>query len=227
MEAKAKQPRLLTPDELSFVVRAYREIRQWSQEQLAEIAGLSTRTVQRVENSKPSDLDTRRAIARAFGFDDVDLFNKPYDITTREELEAARARFEREHITLTAYPVSSGREMAGLAERHEADLFSAGFEMDRESSGAFARLVDYLREYRDCHDMYSEVEKLEIHDELQSYLEALKAAGVTLVFAERTMGLKAHTEEGKPLAISILYVVAYRTGEEPGEFVTPRNVKLG
>jgi hypothetical protein len=99
--------------------------------------------------------------------------------------------------------------------------------MDRESSAAFARLVDYLREYRDCHDMYTEVDKLEIHDELQSHLESLKAAGVTLRFAERKVDLKAPTEEAKPLGISILYVVAYRTGEEPGEFVTPRNVKFG
>lgn len=43
------QPRHLTPQELAALIKATREMRQWSQEQLADIAGLSSRTVQRVE----------------------------------------------------------------------------------------------------------------------------------------------------------------------------------
>lgn len=124
MDATTKQPRLLTPDELAAVVKAYREMRQWSQEQLAAIAGLSKRTVQWVENRKPSDLDTRRAIARAFEFEDIDVLAKPFDIPTPEELVAARSRFEREHVTLKALPVTSGGQLAGLAERNEAEISS-------------------------------------------------------------------------------------------------------
>lgn len=41
--------RLLTPAELGLCVRLFREMRQWSQEQLAEISGLNVRTIQRVE----------------------------------------------------------------------------------------------------------------------------------------------------------------------------------
>lgn len=78
----------------------FRESKKWPQEHLAEIARLSTRTVQRVENGQPSDLDTRRALARvAFGYEDIDLLNKPMSIPTPEELEAARQAFDREHIT--------------------------------------------------------------------------------------------------------------------------------
>lgn len=227
METKTKQPRLLTPEELAAVVKAYRDLHQWSQEQLAAISGLSSRTVQRMENGKPSDLDTRRAIARAFEFEDIDILNKPFEIPTPAEFEEARGKFEREHITLKASEVRSGRDLAGLAERNDADLCSAGFDMNRETSVAFARVVDYVREYRDCHDMYSEVEKVGIHDELQSHLDELHANGVTLRFAERKVALKGPNGEGKPLAMSILYVVAYRAGEEPDEFVTPRNVKFG
>jgi len=47
--AQATQPRHPTPEELAFVIRSLQEIRQWSQEQLAEISGLSGRTVQRTE----------------------------------------------------------------------------------------------------------------------------------------------------------------------------------
>ena len=41
------QPRSLTHGELAGVVRAFRGARTWSQEQLAEIAGISSRTIQR------------------------------------------------------------------------------------------------------------------------------------------------------------------------------------
>lgn len=228
MEATSTKPRMLTPEELGAVVKAYREMRQWSQEQLAAIAGLSTRTVQRVENGKPSDLDTRRALARAFAFEDIDLLNKPLSIPSDEELAAARAAFEREHVTLKATPVSTGRQLAGLAAGSEADMCTPGFEIQGEAAEVFARLVDYLREYRDCHDLYSEVDKLGVHEELQGYLDDLTRLGVSLRFAERKMSLKGNDgEDARPMPMSILYLVAYETGQEPEQFATARKVQFG
>lgn len=50
-------------------VRRLREQRAWSQDQLAEVAGLSARTVQRVETGKGASLETRMALAAALGVD--------------------------------------------------------------------------------------------------------------------------------------------------------------
>ncbi|EBE3721545.1 helix-turn-helix domain-containing protein [Salmonella enterica subsp. diarizonae serovar 42:l,v:1,5,7] len=46
--------------------RALRLQRAWSQEQLAELAGLSTRTVQRIENGEKPGLETLSALAAVF-----------------------------------------------------------------------------------------------------------------------------------------------------------------
>lgn len=46
------QPRVLPPDELAAMLKMWREMRQWSQETLAEISGLNVRTVQRAEGGK-------------------------------------------------------------------------------------------------------------------------------------------------------------------------------
>src|SRR5438067_13589598 len=108
-ESKARN---LTPAELAAVVRMLRELRGWSQEQLAEISGLSGRTVQRVEEGLASSADTRRALARGFGFDDIDGFNKPYIVPTPEEAAAAKARFEKEHVTLKVETIQSGKQLA-------------------------------------------------------------------------------------------------------------------
>ena len=63
-----------------------REVFQWSQETLAELAGLNVRTVQRVENAKSASTDTRRALTAAFEIEDIDAFNKPFAIPTEEVL---------------------------------------------------------------------------------------------------------------------------------------------
>ncbi|ALR77864.1 helix-turn-helix domain-containing protein [[Enterobacter] lignolyticus] len=51
---------------MSSKFREYRLARAWSQEQLAEMAGLSTRTVQRIENGEQASLETLSALAAVF-----------------------------------------------------------------------------------------------------------------------------------------------------------------
>ena len=53
------------------IVRTLRERRAWSQEQLAEIAGLSVRTVQRVETGGGASLETRMALSAAHAWPDL------------------------------------------------------------------------------------------------------------------------------------------------------------
>ncbi|TQV73700.1 helix-turn-helix transcriptional regulator [Aliikangiella marina] len=47
----------------------------WSQERLAEISGLSLRTIQRIENGDNPSLESQLAIATAFNVSPVDLMN--------------------------------------------------------------------------------------------------------------------------------------------------------
>jgi transcriptional regulator with XRE-family HTH domain len=221
---QAQKKRLLTPAELGLCIRLFREVRQWSQEQLAEISGLNVRTIQRVEQGLAASLDTRRALARAFEFEDVDALNKPFTIPTEEELKAEKEKFDREHVTLTALPLTTGKELAKLAEAHMMDLSEPGFELSREADETFAELVDYFRDYRDCADAYSETMKFDVYDELQARIDALKALGVSLRYAERRMQVKWGMEsDSKPMPVSVLYVVAFPLGKEPDQFATPKS----
>lgn len=54
-------------------VKAYRLARAWSQEQLAEMAALSVRTVQRIENGDQPALETLSALAAVFGVSVTEL----------------------------------------------------------------------------------------------------------------------------------------------------------
>lgn len=222
---QTKQPRLLTPEELATLVKAFREIRHWSQEQLEDVSGLNIRTIQRVEGGKPSGLDTRRALARAFGFEDIDALNKPYTIPTEDELKADKEEFDRENVTLPASPVATGKNLASLVEATSMDMSTPAFDLPREADEQFAELIDYFREYRDCADMYSERDKFEVYDEFQRQIDALKTLGVSLCYATRKVAIGGSSE--KPLPATLLYLVAFPLGKEPEEFATPRSIPLG
>lgn len=220
------QPRLLTSAELAAVIKTFREVRKWSQEQLAEISGLTARTIQRVEQGTPSSVDTRRALASAFGFEDIDALNKPYAIPTAEQVKAEQEKFDKENVTLKADRISSGKQLAKLAEVANADMFSTAFELPREADEAFAALTDYLREYRDCSDLYSEVDKFPIYDELDDLLQTLGSQEVSLCCATRNA--KLHAKGGADgMDICLLYVVAFPKGKEPEQFAVARPVHFG
>ena len=57
----------------SAKIKRWREERQWSQEHLAELAGIGLRTIQRIENGEQASKDSLMALAAAFGVDVIDL----------------------------------------------------------------------------------------------------------------------------------------------------------
>jgi transcriptional regulator with XRE-family HTH domain len=73
----------LNPD--GAKIRTLRMQRGWTQEQLAEIAGVSTRTIQRAEAADSAAFETVRALADAFGAD----FSQLLKTGTREILNPA------------------------------------------------------------------------------------------------------------------------------------------
>lgn len=223
---QSSQPRQLTPHELAGVVKGFREMRKWSQEQLAEVAGLSTRTVQRLEDEQPSSVDTRRALARAFDADDIDLFNKPYVIPTAEELAAEKERLEKENVTLQAIRLETGKQLAQLAEPTQASLFSEVVPLPPGADEVFARLTDYCREYSEAAELYSAVAKLGVYEELDGMVKELRAAGFSLVGATRK-AMAGHFEDKSGISFGIVYVVVAPLGHEPEQLMVPRELQMG
>lgn len=58
-------------------IRRWREERQWSQEHLADLAGIGLRTVQRIENGGTASKDSLMALAAAFDVDVMALCVDP------------------------------------------------------------------------------------------------------------------------------------------------------
>lgn len=221
-------PRLPTSKEVGALVRLFRDMRHWSQEQLAAVSGLSTRTIQRVEQGQAADFDTHRALARAFDMEDIDTLNKPHQIPTVEELMAAKEQFGRDNITVPVTLVTSGRELAQAVESCDMDHSEPGFELPREAAVLFAELIDSLREYRDCADLHTQVQKLDVYDEFQRQVDKLKALGVCLCQGRRKMRVKlnADTPDDRATTMTALCLIAYPAGKAPEVVAMPKAAQI-
>lgn len=73
-----------------MLIQKLRLQRGWSQEQLAEVSGLSVRTVQRLERGQPGSLESMNALAAVFEID-LDSLKEPAMDTPRSDLPADEA----------------------------------------------------------------------------------------------------------------------------------------
>jgi transcriptional regulator with XRE-family HTH domain len=152
--------RVPTPAEVAEITKALREANKWTQETLAELAGLRERTIQRVENGEPSSLDTRRAIARAFKCADIDVFEKPRPFPNVEKLKAYNEEIERTTVVVPLTRIREGRTLRTMTEGVECSASEEIGELSKAAREAFASLVDYLRDYNDVRDEYSMSQRL-------------------------------------------------------------------
>ncbi|EMY8447437.1 helix-turn-helix domain-containing protein, partial [Pseudomonas aeruginosa] len=179
--------RVLSKSELGLVIKHLRELRQWSQETLAQLAHTTDRTIQRIEAGSGTSVHTLRALAVAFGFQDIDAFTKPMAIPTDEQLQAACEQFEKDYVVNKAHKPESGRCLAKLAEESVGDYIEPACELSQDQALTFAELTDYLRDYRECAEHYSSTGRLEVYEELQGLLDRLGEQGVTLRYATRSL----------------------------------------
>ena len=79
----------------SAKIKRWREERHWSQEHLAELAGLGIRTIQRIENGEAASRESLTALAAAFNVEAIALCIDPEteaaDIASRRNAEGAAA----------------------------------------------------------------------------------------------------------------------------------------
>lgn len=95
---------------------------------------------------------------------------------------------------------------------------SRSFELGMQADKVFDALTDYVREYREYFEEYSDARISDIHAEFQEYLSELKGLDVTISYATRDLPSETPQEKGSSQATA-LYLVAFPLGEEPDSFL--------
>jgi transcriptional regulator with XRE-family HTH domain len=71
-----------------MLIQKLRLQRGWSQEQLAEVSGLSVRTVQRLERGQPASIESLKSLGAAFQIDFSDLQEPEMNPTVSQNVSA-------------------------------------------------------------------------------------------------------------------------------------------
>jgi transcriptional regulator with XRE-family HTH domain len=213
-----------------MVCKIQRHSRGWTQETLAELSGLQVRTIQRVENAEPSSPETRRALARAFDAEDIDVFNKVATFSTMEEIEAkAKAEkeaFDRDYIKLAVVPATGRlliRELNGCGG-FAAEIVDDDLLQSREAREAWGAFVDNARDFGDIADEIGETGRLDAADQVDEQIKALQRLGISLYVGIRK--LVSGTGE-KERRFRVVQVVGAPKGKPITEVAAPKKVQMG
>ena len=220
------ETRLLTPEELAVFVKARRDEHKWTQTTLAELAGVTERTIQRVENGAPSDLHTRRAIAGAFKCDDLDIFNKSHPIPSPEKLKGYLAELDKTTLLFPITRVRDARTLRTMTEgSHLSDTEELG-ELSTEARKAFASIVDQLRDYNDVRDEVSMMLRLDLDRDIDALLKTIADAGATIGAGLRRVKVRFDEPNRKPLDWTIVFFVLAPNDALPSNLRVPRRFQL-
>jgi transcriptional regulator with XRE-family HTH domain len=225
-ETQAKPP--MTPAEVGFLVKIYRDAMEWRQETLAELSGVTVRTIQRVEAGQPVSLDTRRAIARGFQIPDLDVFSKPDPFPTQQELERQKAEFDHKYLVLDASVVDGRKITAMLSDKQGHGAISPGstIELPHAAQDVFAGMLDYVRDCMDVADVASRREMLGYGDEIDAMIAEPRPAGFCVCMAARQTSITSKSwKDRTPMDLDVAYLIAAPIDPPPTKIVVPR--KLG
>ena len=213
-----------TPEFIAGIMRNFREKSKWSQEQLAEIAKVNIRTIQRMEKALPSSLDSRRAVAGAFGFKNIDVFEAPLVVPDEEAINTQQSEFKETHLQFSAKKISSGKEMSILAENSQMDITDKSCDMSPAAELYLAALIDNFRDYRECISEMTESDKINLYKVFQKHIDELSKESVALVYANANVPIKWGDDvKAKPLKHSVVYFVVAGVGREPETIAIPKD----
>jgi len=221
------ETRLPTPVEVGEVIKMMRGIMEWSQETLAELSGLTVRTIQRVEAGQPASIDTRRAIARAFGCENLDFFQQPVSSSSSEKLQAQKDAFDREHLVLAAEIVDGRSIIRRLLDAPGYHAIGPGstVELPAAAEDAYAAVLDFLRDCMDVADEAGRAEMLGYGDTIEELAEPLRTSGFCLLAAVREVRFTTGGGQGEsPMPTTIIYVVAAPIEGTPKHIVVPTKI---
>lgn len=164
------------PEYIAIQLRRIRQSRSLTQENLAHMAGVSTRTIEKAESGRHRpDEQTLRSIARVMQVD-VSYFEK----LTPEEEAKQKALFDRavrKNVVIPTSPARSVSDFSAFIEQREALLFDKSEVKDDEAFELAASLCDHLTDLGDVWEDLSATHRLEYVRELVAIAKSLETLG--------------------------------------------------
>ncbi len=158
------------------VVKQLRVKRGWTQEHLAHLAGVSAKTIQRVEKSGICDLETRSALASV-------LQMNVEQIDGDKKVEQART--SNEYNGLFLIRLTTGGEIVNVFSGAHGYRFSNEDPRSADDADRIASFASIIHDYAEIWEEIDPGSRIRYTFELNESLQSLQEAGFA-VFALRT-----------------------------------------
>jgi transcriptional regulator with XRE-family HTH domain len=172
---KKGEHRCLTPQEIGSMVTLFRKIYDWKQFTLAHEAGVSERTVQRVERGEKGDEESLRKIARALRLAEDAFIDSRY-IPTEEELQEMATKVEKESMVANAEKFLSVKDAEVILSAGHGYMVDDR-AMPAEMSEEIATFKDLLQDWGDIYSDLSHTEKLNACRSIVGAVQQIEAKG--------------------------------------------------
>lgn len=201
-------------DTIGKNVRTLREARSWTQEQLAEVAGVTARTIQRIESGQvPPSAETLMALASALDVDLDTLRRSPEEHAKlqAEALEAFEKAKERYAIVrLETMERASHLTPLFGTECMKCDHVALANETEEDAVAEFEGcLLDCL----DVWDVCEAASRRETERSLQQMMERLRSLGLVVAAGTDRRRLVQSGRPESALTLTTLYVMVSRANE--------------
>ncbi|MBC9883710.1 helix-turn-helix transcriptional regulator [Bradyrhizobium sp. INPA01-394B] len=222
------------PKTLGFWARCVRDAQHLSQEALAANASVDIRTVQRFEAGKTVNITSRRALAKALGYDNPDVFDDPKFaeevLKFFDGLKAIQQKsLDDQHpdsVRVKAQGLTSGTEAMRFADVVNAMSFVIDDGLSDAAKEVAAGFCDYVQELMDLDD-FPMSGRLGIAKDLDDLLQDLREKGAHAYFATRDRKLRGPDWGDKPSwDVTIGFLVVVPTDRQLTELYIPRKSKF-
>lgn len=162
---------------LARVVKAHREQRAWTQQQLADVAEINIRTIQRLENSGNGGPETLMAVAQAF---DMDVKQLNLEASSMEAGSNPR-------YTHLLPRLVSGSDLTAVVSGADRLQFEHDGDEDPRSVSAMQGILQLVK--ADSIRLYDATpnERLAIESELSQEFQGLEGCGYLLFGTKRVI----------------------------------------
>jgi transcriptional regulator with XRE-family HTH domain len=172
---KQNEYRCLTPQEIGDAVAMFRKMAGMKQLTLALEAGVTERTVQRIENGEKANEESLQRIAKAFRMEDTS-FVGPRTVLSKEEAWEKTKKQVEELKLIDAHRFATLKDAESVLGTHGM-VIDDHFVTDDAAAEA-ASFKDLLRDWNDVYSvMHSHEEKLNACRSLLSAAKTLEARG--------------------------------------------------
>jgi transcriptional regulator with XRE-family HTH domain len=197
----------------TYIAEQVKLLRKWhklTQENVADLAGLTTRTIEKVESGRQRpEEQTLRSLARAFQIA-VSYFEKP----TAEQEARQRAEMERAVRKTVVFPTDPVRTASdflnAFAQRH-AFRFDTPAEQSDELLEVTATMTDYIKDLNDVWDDCSMSHRLEYARSFAEFCVQLEELGYLCHMGHHRQVLY---EKGRPDLVFVVGMMSIRKKEE-------------